>query len=81
MLAMGVLAGVIIDDLFHGGRSRSAELASWLRSTVPQRRSSFCLGVRMSLNFVLVPGPLVRASSWELTAQELAEIGTPCPDS
>jgi hypothetical protein len=29
----------------------------------------------MSLNFVLVPGPLVRASSWEPTAQELRELG------
>jgi hypothetical protein len=75
MLAMGVLAGVIIDDLFHGGRSRSAELASWPRSTIPQQRSSFGLGLRMSLNFVLVPGPLVRASSWELTAQELRKLG------
>jgi predicted alpha/beta hydrolase family esterase len=29
----------------------------------------------MSLNFVLVPGPLVRASSWELTAKMLQESG------
>ncbi|WOH51980.1 alpha/beta fold hydrolase [Bradyrhizobium sp. sBnM-33] len=29
----------------------------------------------MSLNFVLVPGPLVRASSWEPTAQELRKSG------
>jgi hypothetical protein len=72
---MGVLAGGIIDDLFHGGRPRSAELASWPRSTVPQRRSSFGLGARMSLNFVLVPGPLVRASSLEPTAQELRKLG------
>jgi hypothetical protein len=29
----------------------------------------------MSLNFVLVPGPPVRASIWEPTAQELRELG------
>jgi len=29
----------------------------------------------MSLNFVLVPGPLVRASSWEPTAKQLRNSG------
>jgi hypothetical protein len=29
----------------------------------------------MSLNFVLVPGPLVRASSWEPTAKQLRKLG------
>jgi len=32
-------------------------------------------GTRMPLNFVLVPGPLVRASSWEPTARLLRDAG------
>jgi pimeloyl-ACP methyl ester carboxylesterase len=33
------------------------------------------LGPRMNLNFILVPGPLVRASSWEPTAELLRKSG------
>jgi Alpha/beta hydrolase family len=36
--------------------------------------NSVC-GIRMSLNFVLVPGPLVRVSSWEPTAEALRKSG------